>query len=121
VLTYAPPTEAPAFVTLEAVDGVFAVMVSDELGRRVVHVSGELDIATRNVCFRSCVAGGHDVVVVDMAELTFMDCCGYAGLIAVRSVLDESGGSLTLRNQSGQPARLLGLLSTGSNVHAEVA
>ncbi len=43
--------------------------------------------------------------------MTFMDCRGYGGLVAARQALQQEGGSLTLRNQSGQPAALLGLLS----------
>jgi anti-anti-sigma regulatory factor len=49
-------------------------------------------------------------VVVDLAETTFMDCCGYGGLVAARLVLEQRGGSLTVRNQTGQPARVLALL-----------
>ncbi len=44
--------------------------------------------------------------------MTFMDCCGYGALVAARRALRLEGGSLTLRNQSGQPAALLGLLSS---------
>jgi anti-anti-sigma regulatory factor len=39
-----------------------------------------------------------------------MDCCGFGGLVAARLILEQRGGSLTLRNQTGQPARLLALL-----------
>jgi anti-anti-sigma factor len=75
----------------------------------VASLSGDLDFASRNPCFDACVAGG-DVVDIDMAALTFMDCSGYGGLIAARLVLEGRGGSLTLRNAHGQPARLLTLL-----------
>jgi anti-anti-sigma regulatory factor len=40
-----------------------------------------------------------------------MDCCGYGVLIAARQALQASGGSLTLSNQTGQPAELLMMLA----------
>jgi anti-anti-sigma factor len=85
---------------------LFGVTESIEHGSSVVHVSGELDIATRNRCLEACVGAHHVAVVVDMAALTFMDCAGYGGLVAARRVLQERGGSLTLRHATGQPARL---------------
>ena len=66
--------------------------------------------APASVVEQACVAGDVVAVVVEMAELTFMDCCGYAGLVAARRVLQEHGGSLTLRHEVGQPARLLAML-----------
>ena len=35
-----------------------------------------------------------------MADMTFMDCCGYGGLVAAREILQADGGSLTLRTIS---------------------
>ena len=87
------------------------VSISTADGCRVVHVSGELDIVSRNLVSRACLAGGDNTVVVEMASVTFMDCCGYGGLVAARRILEDNGGSLTLLNQAGQPARLLTLLS----------
>ena len=86
------------------------VRVSTIAGRHVVNVSGELDVRTRHFVERTCVAGDGVAVVVEMAELTFMDCCGYSGLVAARRVLKEHGGSLTLSHEVGQPARLLAML-----------
>jgi anti-anti-sigma factor len=76
-----------------------------------VHVTGELDIATRDLVHRACLAGGHLVVAVEMADTTFMDCSGYGGLVAARLDLERRGGSLTLRGPTGQPAALLALLA----------
>ena len=45
-------------------------------------VSGELDVRTRHLVEQACLAGDDVAVVVEMAGLTFMDCCGYAGLVA---------------------------------------
>jgi anti-anti-sigma factor len=94
------------------------VFVSADVGHHVVNVSGELDVGTRDVVEQACLAGDDVAVVVEMAELTFMDCCGYAGLLAARRLLQAHGGSLTLSHQAGQPARLLALLGAVESVPA---
>jgi anti-anti-sigma factor len=88
----------------------FAVNVSRHGRRRVVQISGELDVVTRNIVRRACLAGRRTEVVVEMSDMTFMDCSGYGGLIAARNDLQAHGGSLTLQNQAGQPAELLTML-----------
>jgi anti-anti-sigma factor len=52
------------------------------------------------------------VVIVEMADLTFMDCSGYGAFVAARQVLEERSGSLTLANSTGEPAYLLSLIDT---------
>jgi anti-anti-sigma factor len=94
---------------------VLDVSVSIDGGNHVVNVSGELDVRTRQVVEQACLTGHDLTVVVEMSELTFMDCCGYAGLVAIRRALLERGGSLTLTNQVGQPARLLDLLDAAES------
>lgn len=95
----------------------FSAAARTHLGQRVVRVSGELDLASRNTCFNACVTRGRgNVVVVDMSALTFMDCSGYAVFIAVDQVLAERGTSLVLRNPTGQPAHLLQLLGVTRGV-----
>ena len=86
------------------------VSVSADGGNHVVNVSGELDMGTRDSVEQACLAGDDLAVVVEMAELTFMDCRGYGGLVEARRVIQARGGSLTLSNHVGQPARLLMLL-----------
>jgi anti-anti-sigma factor len=89
-------------------DGLpFTVNVSRAGRRRVVQVGGELDIATRHLVRHACTAGRRKAVVVEMADMTFMDCSGYGALVAARTALQQHGGSLTLRNPAGQPAEFL--------------
>jgi anti-anti-sigma factor len=104
-------TKPVAVPGIGADDRTFTVHISTDDGHRVVQVCGELDLVTRNQVNQACLAGGDVAVVVEMAETTFMNCCGYGGLVAARQELQEHGGSLTLRNQAGQPAQLLTLLS----------
>jgi len=98
---------------------VLDVSVSIDGPNHVVNVSGELDVRTRQAVEQACLTGHDLAVVVEMSGLTFMDCCGYAGLVAIRRALLERGGSLTLTNQVGQPARLLDLL--GATESARIA
>jgi anti-anti-sigma factor len=79
-------------------------------GHRVIRLCGELDIFTRDVVRRTCLEGNDVAIVVDMTDLTFIDCAGYGSLITVRNILTDLGGSLTIRNQTGQPAFLLSVL-----------
>lgn len=88
----------------------FTVNVSKQGSLRVVQISGELDVVSRNIVHRACLAGRRTAVVVDMSDMTFMDCCGYGGLVAARNDLQKHGGSLTLRNQARQPAELLTMI-----------
>jgi anti-anti-sigma factor len=98
-----PPTIDPGDIGL-------GLCVESANGHRVVRLAGELDIATRDLVRRTCLDGTDLTVVVDMTDLTFIDCCGYGALIAARRILTDLGGSLTMRNQAGQPAFLLSLL-----------
>ncbi|MEO8267518.1 MAG: STAS domain-containing protein [Ilumatobacteraceae bacterium] len=102
---------APTSVTL-ADDLPITVRVSRSGRRaRIVEIDGELDVATRGLVREACLTGRRTEVVVEMAETTFMDCSGYGSLVAARRILSRHGGSLTLRNQTGQPAELLAMLA----------
>ena len=100
-------------------DPAFTVSVTKRGRHRVVRVGGELDIATRAQVRHACLSGRGNVVVVDMARATFMDCSGYGALIAARSALEQRGGSLTLVGAAGGPARLLAVLGDMTPAPAE--
>ncbi len=102
----------PATITSTETDLPFSLSITRDGRYRVVQIDGELDVATRNIVRRACLAGRRKTVVVEMGSMTFMDCSGYGALVAARLALQESGGSLTLRNQAGQPAELLTMLQT---------
>jgi anti-anti-sigma factor len=104
----ATPAPTPS---ISVADLPFTLSITRHGRDRVVQISGELDVATRNLARRACLSGRRKSVVVDMTDMTFMDCSGYGGLIAARRVLQAHGGSLTLHNQVGQPAELLTMLA----------
>jgi anti-anti-sigma factor len=89
----------------------FSLSVSRRDGHRVVRIGGELDIVSRSRVREACLDGRDDIVEVELAETTFMDCCGYGALVAARLELQDKGGSLTLHHQVGQPAELLTMLT----------
>ncbi|MEO8265405.1 MAG: STAS domain-containing protein [Ilumatobacteraceae bacterium] len=95
---------------MKAAQGLFTARISDDGMPRVIHVAGDLDIASRAKLRTICLQGDRGSVVVDIGELTFMDCAGYGALMAVRSVLTQRGESLSPTNASGEPAMLLRLL-----------
>jgi anti-anti-sigma factor len=104
-----PGSETPPSTALG--DLPFSVNVSRSGRRRVVHLGGELDVASRHLVRQACAIGRRKAVVVEMADMTFMDCSGYGALVAARRTLQEQGGSLTLRNPAGQPAEFLTMLT----------
>lgn len=86
-------------------------VVGSRDGGTVVRLAGELDIASYRLVEKACRSKFGHAIVVDLAEVTFMDCCGYRGLLSARRTVEDSGGSLTWCNQTGEPAFLLGLLA----------
>ena len=87
------------------------VAVSTDLRRRIVHLGGELDIATGLVAREACIVGDDLDVVVDLGDVTFMDSGGYHALVSARESLRQRGVTMTLRNLRGQPARIIALLA----------
>jgi anti-anti-sigma factor len=97
-------------VDVDTDDRQFTAQVNIEGDQRTVHVTGELDLASRGRMVRSCVEGVPNFVVVELAGLTFMDCGGYRAFVEVRTFLKQRGRSLVLANPRGEPARLLALI-----------
>jgi anti-anti-sigma factor len=79
--------------------------------RCVVHVVGELDCATRDQLVTALTAGHQPAMTIDLGGITFMDCSGYAALVAARQVIESDGRSLAVTGQTGQPARLWKLIA----------
>ncbi|HEX2783592.1 MAG TPA: STAS domain-containing protein, partial [Ilumatobacteraceae bacterium] len=104
-------TNPVAEVSARLPNGGMILHVYPEGDSRVVQATGELDLASRNQLFVASTAGNHPAMVIDLAAVTFMDCSGYGSVVASRLVVEREGRALTIRGQTGQPARLLDLIA----------
>ncbi|WP_152644812.1 STAS domain-containing protein [Kitasatospora griseola] len=77
----------------------------------VVRVNGEIDLDTAPALRRALAAAldAHREVVLDLSEVTFMDCAGLGAVVRARNQADRSGRRLILRGASGCVVRLLEL------------
>lgn len=98
----------------------FASVVED--GRCLVAIAGELDIASASRAFVSLMAavnGGHTLVSVDCAKLSFLDAAGLASLIAAARRAKMVGVAFALVNV--QPLVALVIDVTGMGLLLGVA
>jgi anti-anti-sigma factor len=87
----------------------FSTEVAQEGGATVIHVRGEIDIAS---CERLRDAiephlGPKQSIVLDLSNVEFMDSSSLGVLLQARGTLTADGGSLVLRNPSAAAQRLL--------------
>lgn len=76
----------------------------------VVHLHGEIDLfnaATLRRCLEELADAGETRVVVDMADLMFIDSSGLGALVGGMRRLRRAGGQVVLRSPRGQTAKLL--------------
>jgi anti-anti-sigma factor len=87
----------------------------------IVRLRGELDIATVTAALAPLTAAAirGQSIIVDLAELDFLDCSAVRALLVARIVARESGGDVTLRNSQGSALRLLTMLGHGDGAFAE--
>jgi anti-sigma B factor antagonist len=89
--------------------GEFSTEVTRDGGATVIHVSGDIDIAS---CERLRDAiephlGRDQTVILDLSEVEFMDSSSLSVLVQARGTLTADGGSLVLRNPSRAAQRLV--------------
>ena len=87
------------------------IIIESRGDARVVRIAGELDIACADRVLRRCTEDRTQHVVVDLADLTFMDCGGYQAFVAARTALVLRHRTLTLDGAVGEPRRLRELIS----------
>jgi anti-sigma B factor antagonist len=92
------------------------LMVCARDGYTVVALRGQLDVCTAADSVRTLTAHAASGarIIVDLAELTFIDCSSLREVISVRAQAQQAGGDLALADP--QPAvlrvlRLTGLIS----------
>ncbi|MFB7908356.1 STAS domain-containing protein [Kitasatospora sp. NPDC056076] len=77
----------------------------------VVRPRGEIDLASAPRLHRelTCALDTHQNVLLDLSQVTFMDCSGLGALVQARNQADRTGGRLALRGVGHPVARLLRL------------
>jgi anti-anti-sigma factor len=82
---------------------------SARAGCVVIALRGELDVCTAADTMRALTvpAAGGARVIVDLAELAFMDCYSLNQLLAVRAQARRAGGDLVLADPQPAVLRLL--------------
>ena len=92
-------------------------------GERVIRLRGELDIESapdlERVLLRSRPA--HQRVVLDLAELKFMDSTGLRVLLRARAAADEGGWDIGLRNVPPTIRRLFDMTGVHAALPAETS
>lgn len=84
--------------------------VSAEGATTVVALRGEADVATLPAlvgAFARLIADGEGDVVVDLAQLEFMDTATIRAVVRARAVLAGDGRQLTIRSPSRIAGRVL--------------
>ena len=89
-------------------------------GQVVVHLAGELDLAQADAVRRILVAEAQTSrVVVDLAELSFIDLGGVRALHAAQRAASECGSTLLLVSPPRCLKRLVRLMELGSMPFSE--
>ena len=76
----------------------------------LVALSGELDLAARQVTediVRDLLDQGTREILVDLADITFMDCVGLGILVRASREAERQGARLYLVRAHGQPRELI--------------
>lgn len=94
----------------------FQATTSAEPGRTVVALAGECDLAYRDD-LASVLLGAvrtAKVVLVDLADLTFLDSSGVHCLVVAHQAARQTGGRLYVDNAAGTVAAVLDLTGVGA-------
>ena len=78
-------------------------------GRAVVHLAGELDIATAHPTrgVLRCAAAVSPHLLVDLTEVEFMDCAGLGALMWAHHKVTAAGGAVELLGPNWQVRKLI--------------
>jgi anti-anti-sigma factor len=109
----APATGPDARSGFPALPQLFTAAVQLDAERAVVMLRGELDLMSVAVlvdCFARIAPPIHEVVL-DFAELDFIECAGLHALAAATHAAVAHGGSLRIRSPRPQLQRLLNLVN----------
>ncbi|WP_097328723.1 STAS domain-containing protein [Paractinoplanes atraurantiacus] len=87
----------------------FEARTFEQAGETRVVLSGDCDLSVRDELLTalSAAVDGHPRVVVDLAEVGFLDSTGVHGLITAHHAARERGGRLVVVNATGAVATVL--------------
>ena len=80
-----------------------ALSVAGDDGQQVVRVRGDVDLDTAHVleqCLNELVDDGAREIVVDLADLTFIDTSGLSALVRTLKRLGAQEGRMVVRSPS---------------------
>jgi anti-anti-sigma factor len=102
---YVWPTSAPRRTSWKVTE------VADLRGDRILVVHGELDIATAPELTRLLdgLRRRHHAVVVDLAQVTFIDSTGLSALMDAQMESDRDGWDFSVRRPSAAVRRVVEL------------
>ncbi|MCW3003353.1 MAG: hypothetical protein JWQ20_2651 [Conexibacter sp.] len=103
-----------------AAEGRLGLEVDRGAGCVVVRLSGELDLAAADR-LRTVLDGARPPVgrlVLDLRDLTFMDCAGIGVLVDERERAEAGAHSVTVSGASGEVAELLALTGLDERLRA---
>jgi anti-anti-sigma factor len=75
-----------------------------------VSLAGELDVASApslRTCLSQCMEQGCANITLEMSGVSFMDSNGIVALLAIKSQLEELGGTLTVSRPSWTVRKVL--------------
>jgi anti-sigma B factor antagonist len=99
--------------------GVLSLRIADQGERRLIRVSGELDLANASTLgaeLDRALGDGHGEVVIDMEQLDFIDSTGIALLINAVSRDGENGRLRFIRSKGLAVQRVLDVTGLGQRL-----
>lgn len=84
--------------------------VRDVDGMNVLDVTGEIDVYTApqfKEAINSVLSGGQKHLIINLAEVTYMDSSGFGALLSATKRLRPIGGTVNLVKCSGSIDRIL--------------
>ena len=82
----------------------------------LIDLAGELDLSTAPqlwAAIDSAIAGGHQRLVLDLKDLTFVDSTGLGVFVRAGKELRSVGGGLALRSPGERVSKLLEITKLG--------
>jgi anti-sigma B factor antagonist len=89
---------------------------TDERGRALLRVSGAIDIQSREALItagRAALEGDSGTLVLDMADVSFMDSTGIGALVELGHDAEDADAELLIRDPSPRVIRILEMTGLG--------